>query len=136
MTDFVSDVQKIPYDANRVYAKLSDLNNLEKIQSLLPEGKIKEFTFDTDSCSFRAEPIGKISMRVVERDPGKTIKLVSEKSPVPFTCWIQLKEVAADDTRLRITFSADIPFLFKGMVSKPLEEGIKKVAEALAKLPY
>jgi len=136
MTDFVSDVQKIPYDANRVYAKLSDLNNLEKIQSLLPEGKIKEFTFDTDSCSFQAEPIGKISMRVVERDPGKTIKLVSEKSPVPFTCWIQLKEVAADDTRLRITFSADIPFLFKGMVSKPLEEGIKKVAEALAKLPY
>lgn len=136
MTDFVSDIQKIPYSADRVYEKLSDLKNLEKVQNLLPEGKVKEFTFDSDSCSFQVETFGTIALRVVERDPFKTIKLESEKSPVPFSFWIQLQEVATDDTRLKLTFRADIPFLFKGMISKPLEEGIKKVAEALAKLPY
>lgn len=136
MTDFVSDAQKIAYSADRVFAKLSDLNNLESVQSFLPKDKMKDFTFDTDSCSFQADPVGRISMRIVEREPGKTIKLVSEKSPVPFTCWIQLVEVAADDTRLKLTFRADIPFMFKAMIAKPLEEGIKKAAEALAKLPY
>jgi len=136
MTDFVSDIQKIPFSSDRVFSKLSDLNNLEKVKSLLPEGKIKDFTFDTDSCSFQAETIGKISMRIVEREPNSTIKLASEKSPVPFTCWIQLKEVDSEDTRLKITFRADIPFLFKGMISKPLEEGLQKIAEVLAKLPY
>lgn len=136
MTDFVSDVQKIPFSADRVFAKLSDLKNLEKVQSILPEGKIKDLSFDSDTCSFHANPIGKISMRIVEREPGKSIKLASEKSPVPFTCWIQLKEVEPEDTRLKLTFRADIPFIFKGMISKPLEEGIKKLAEALASLPY
>jgi len=136
MTDFVSDIQKIPYSADRVFAKLSDLNNLEKVQSLLPEGKIRNFTFDTDSCSFQVDSFGDISVRVVEREPNKTIKLVSEKSPMPFTFWIQLQEIATDDTRIKLTFKADIPFMFKAMVSKPLKEGINKVAEALAQLPY
>lgn len=136
MTDFVSDIQKIPYSAERVFTKLSDLNNLEKVQSLLPEGKIKDFTFDTDSCSFQVESFGKIAVRVVEREPNKTIKLESEKSPMPFTFWIQLQEAEINDTQLKLTFRADIPFLFKGMISKPLEEGLKKFAEALAKLPY
>jgi len=136
MTDFVSDIQKIPYSAERVYAKLSDLNNLEKVKLLLPEGKISDFTFDADSCSFKVETFGKIALRVVDREPFKTIKLESEKSPVPFTIWIQLQEVSTDDTRLKLTIKADIPFMFKAMVAKPLEEGINKVAETLAKLPY
>jgi len=136
MTDFVSDIQEIPYSAERVYAKLSDLKNLEKVQSLLPEGKIKDFSFDADSCSFQVESIGSIALRIIEREPFKTIKLESEKSPVPFNCWIQLQEVASNETRLKVTVRADIPFFFKGMISKPLEDGIKKLAEALAKLPY
>jgi hypothetical protein len=136
MTDFVSDIQQIPYSAECIYAKLSDLNNLEKIKTLLPTGKIKDFTFDSDSCSFQVETFGKIVLRVVERVPFKTIKLESEKSPVPFFMWIQLQEVAANDTRLKLTFRADIPFIFKAMISKPLEDGIKKVAEVLAKLSY
>jgi len=136
MTDFVSDVQKIPYDASRVFTKLSDLKNLEKVQDLIPNGEIKDFVCDSDSCSFQAEKLGKIALRIIERDPAKTIKLVSEQSPVPFTCWIQLVEESSNDTRLRLTFRADIPFMFKGMVSKPIEKGIRKLAEVLASLPY
>jgi len=136
MTEFVSDIQKIPYGAERVFAKLSDLNNLENVKSLLPIDKIKEFSFDADFCTFKVDPFGTIAIRVIEREPFKTIKLESEKSPMHFTIWIQLQEVAIDDTRLKLTFRADIPFMFKGMVAKPLEDGIKKVAEALANLPY
>jgi carbon monoxide dehydrogenase subunit G len=136
MTDFVSDVQKIPYDANRVFTKLSDLNNLEKVQKIFLKGEIKDFTCDSDSCSFKADKVGKIILRVAERDPSKSIKMISEQSPVPFTCWIQLVEVASNDTRLKLTFRADIPFMFKSMISKPLEQGIRKIAEALASLPY
>jgi hypothetical protein len=136
MTDFASNIQKIPYDANRVYTKLSDLKNLEKIQDLLTKENIKDFSFDSDSCSFQADKIGRIALRIIEREPGKTVKLISEQSPVPFTCWIQLNEVATNDTRLKLTIRADIPFMFKKMISKPLEEGICKIAEVLASFPY
>jgi len=136
MKDFTSDVKKIPYSADRVFAKLSDLNNIGSIQDALPPDKVSDLTFDTDSCSFKVEKIGTISLRIVERDQGKTVKFVSEKSPVPFTLWIQLVEKASDDTRLKLTLRADIPFMLKGMVSKPLGDGIKKVADVFAALPY
>lgn len=136
MTEFVSSIKKIPYSSEKVFNKLSDFNNLEKIKERLPEDKIKDLSFDKDTCSFKAEHVGIITVRIIEREPNKTIKIESEKSPVPFTCWIQLKEVDPEDTRIRLTIKSDIPFIFKAMVSKPLEDGIERLAEALSLLEY
>lgn len=136
MTEFTSDITPIPHSQERVFAVLSDLNNLGKFQKDLSGLPIKNLTFDQDSCQFSVDPVGKIALRIAEREPFKTIKLVSESSPIPFTCWIQLVEAAPNDTRLKLTLRADIPVFLKPMVSKPMEKGIKKAAEALAALPY
>jgi uncharacterized membrane protein len=135
MTEYTSDIQQIPFSAERVFSKLSDLNNLESVKSLL-EGKIRDFTFDADSCQFKVDPIGTVGIRIVEREPFKTIKLQSVKSPIEFLGWIQLQEIAPEDTRLKLTFKADIPMFLKAMISGKLEDGIKSIAEMLAKLPY
>jgi len=136
MTDFTSDITPIPHSQDRVFKVLSDLNNIGKFQKNVEGLPIKDLTFDTDSCRFTVDGVGKIALRIVEREPNKTIKLTSETSPVPFTCWIQLVEAGPNDTHLKLTLRADIPFLLKPMISKPLEKGIKKTAEALAAIPY
>jgi hypothetical protein len=136
MNEFTSSVQKIPFDTERVYRKLSDLNNLESVKDKFFSDKIKSIKFDTDSCTINVDVVGTISIKIIERVPGKTIKIVSEKSPVSFTAWIQLMEMGTDDTRIKLTLRADIPFMFKGMILKPLEEGIQKAAEILASLQY
>jgi uncharacterized membrane protein len=136
MTDFTSSIQKIPYDSERVFNKLSDFNNLESLKDKLPDDKIRDLSFDADNISFKVDPVGMVSFRIIERTPNDTIKLESVKSPIKLTGWIQLKEVAKDDTRLKLTLRADIPFMFKNMVSKPLEDGIQKVAEILASIKY
>ena len=135
MTEYTSDIKQIPFSAERVYSKLSDLNNLESVKSLL-EGKVRDFTFDADSCQFKVDPIGTIGIRIKEREPFKNIKLESVKSPIEFMGWIQLQEVAPEETRLKLTFRANIPIFLKAMISGKLEEGIKSIAEMLAKLPY
>ncbi len=135
MTEYISDIQQIPFSAERVFTKLSDLNNLESVKHLL-EGKVKDFTFDTDSCQFKVDPVGTVGIHIQEREPFKTIKLGSVKSPIEFLGWIQLQEIAPDDTRLKLTFRADIPFFLKSMISNKLEEGINTLAAMLAKLPY
>jgi len=135
MTEYTSDIKQIPFSAERVYSKLSDLNNLESVKSLL-EGKVRDFTFDADSCQFKVDPIGTVGIRIKEREPFKNIKLESVKSPIEFMGWIQLQEVAPEDTRLKLTFRANIPIFLKAMISGKLEEGIKSIAEMLAKLPY
>ena len=106
MTEFVSEVKTIPHDEDRIFTMLSDLSNLERIKDRLPQDKIQDFEFDSDSCSFAVAPVGKITFRIVEREPNKTIKFETTNSPVPLFLWIQLKQVAPEDTKMKMTIKA------------------------------
>lgn len=136
MTDFVSEVKTIPYNADRIFRMLSDLTNLERVKDRIPQDKVKDFEFDADSCSLSVDPVGKITFQIVEREPDKTIKFVTTNSPVPLTLWIQLKQVAEEDTKMKMTVRADLNPFIKGMVSKPLQEAVDKLSATIASLPY
>lgn len=115
---------------------LSDLSNLERVKDRIPQDKIQGFEFDSDSCSFSVNPVGKITFQIVEREPNKTIKFATTNSPVPLFLWIQLKQVAEMDTRMKLTARADLNPFIKQMVAKPMQEAIDKIAAVLEKLPY
>ena len=136
MTEFVSEVKTIPHDEDRIFTMLSDLSNLERIKDRLPQDKIQDFEFDSDSCSFAVAPVGKITFRIVEREPNKTIKFETTNSPVPLFLWIQLKQVVPEDTKLKMTIKADLNPFIKPMVSKPLQDALDKIAVVIASLPY
>ena len=136
MTEFVSEIKTIPYNEDRVYAMLSDLSNLERVKDRIPQDKIKDFEFDSDSCSFAVDPVGKITFQIVEREPNKTIKFTTTNSPVPLFLWIQLKQVEEADTRLKMTIRADLNPFIKPMVSKPLQGALDKISTVIASLPY
>lgn len=136
MTEFVSEIKAIPQNEDRIFAMLSDLSNLERVKDRIPQDKIKDFEFDSDSCSFAVNPVGKITFQIVEREPNKTIKFTTTKSPVPLLLWIQLKQVAEMDTRMRLTVRAELNPFIQQMVSKPLQEALDKIATVLASLPY
>ncbi|MCE5179867.1 MAG: SRPBCC family protein [Porphyromonadaceae bacterium] len=136
MTEFVSEVKTIPYNDADVFRVLSDLNKLELIKDQIPEDKLKDFTFDTDTVSFRVDPIGKISFIVEEREPNKLVKFKSDNFIFNVFVWIQLVGQAENDTRLRLTLRADLNPFVKGMAEKPMREAVEKIADALARLPY
>lgn len=136
MTEFVSEIKQIPQSDERIYAMLSDLSNLERIKDRIPQDKIKDFEFDSDSCSFSVSPVGKITFQIVDREPCKTIKFQTTNSPVPLFLWIQLKQVQEMDTRMRLTVRAELNSFLKPMVSKPLQDALDKISTVLASLPY
>ena len=136
MTDFVSDIKAIPFNEDRIFSMLSDLSNLERIKDRIPEDKISGFEFDKDTCSFSVQPVGKITFSIIEREPYKTIKFTTTNSPVPLFLWIQLKQVAENDTRMKMTVRADLNPFIKPMVSKPLQDALDKISEVIASLPY
>ncbi|MDL2266279.1 SRPBCC family protein [Parabacteroides sp. OttesenSCG-928-G21] len=136
MTEFVSGVKTIPHNDEVIFSMLSDLSNLERVKDRIPEDKLKNVEFDKDSCSFSVDPVGNINFQIVEREPNKTIKFTTTNSPVPLFMWIQLKQVEANDTRMKITVRADLNPFIKPMISKPLQDALDKIAEVLARLPY
>ena len=148
MTKFESSIKQIPHSQRTVYAMLSDLSNIQRLKDHLPEeatdndemnkvkDKLKNLSFDQDSLSINVDPIGQVSMRIIERDEPKMIKLESEKSPFAFKFWIQVLPVTEASSKMKLTIDADIPFFAKSMVAKPLQEGIEKIADALAMIPF
>ena len=136
MTEFVSEVKTIPHDEDRIFTMLSDLSNLERIKDRIPQDKIKDFEFDSDSCSFTVAPVGKITFKIVEREPNNTIKSETTNSPVPLFLWIQLKQAAEGDTKMKMTIKAELNPFIKPMVSKPLQDALDKIAVVIASLPY
>lgn len=136
MTEFVSDIKKIPYSDKIVFDVLSDLSKLEQMKDKLPTDKITDFTCDQDICSFSVAPVGQVTFVVEDREPNKTIKFKSEQLPFEVNVWIQLVSKADDDTRMKITLRADLNPFIKPMVSKPMKEGVDKIAEVIASLPF
>jgi hypothetical protein len=136
MTEFTSEIKQLPHSEKTVFEVLSDLNNLEKIKDSIPDDKVQDFSLDSDSCSFSVSPVGKIRFSVIEREPNKTIKFFADQAPAEVYLWIQLNEVEPLDTSLQLTVKADLNPFIKAMVAKPLQEGINKIADMLAALPY
>ncbi|MDR1645671.1 MAG: SRPBCC family protein [Tannerellaceae bacterium] len=136
MTEFVSDTKTIPCNDDRIFGMLSDLSNLERLKDRIPPNNVRDVSFDSDSCSFVLERTGKISFRIVEREPNKMIKLTADISPVSLDMWIQLKQVAENNTHLRLTIRTELNPFLKPMVSKPLQDALDKISDILVSLPY
>lgn len=136
MTEFVSDVKTISHSDAEVFRVLSDMSKLELVKDKIPQDKIKEFTFDADSVSFKVDPIGTVKFLVVEREPNKLVKFKSENLPFDVFLWIQLVSKEAGETKMRMTVKADINPFMKGMVSKPMKEAVAKISDVVADLPY
>lgn len=136
MTQYESSVKQIPYSQERVYAKLEDLNNLEALQGRLPEDKVKEFTFDHDQATVDIPPIGKVTIRVVEREVPKCIKFEAVGSPIPVNMWIQIIPDGNEASKMRVVAKAEVNFMLRGMIEKPLKEGLEKIADTLAMIQY
>ena len=136
MSKYESTVKTVPYPQENVYRMISDLSNLERIRDRVPSDKIQEFSFDTDTVSVSVPPVGQITMRIVERDEPKCVKFESEQSPMPFNLWIQVLAVDEQTSKMKVTVKADIPFMLQAMVSGLLQDGVEKVADALARIPY
>ena len=133
MTTYESEIKTISSGEEMVFALISDLNNLQLLkEDVRVQEKLSDLTFDTDSCSFTVDMLGKIGFRIVEREPYKTVKLEVFDVPMQVNIWIQLKEVAENDTKLKLTLKAEFPMMIKMMVDSKLKEGINLIAGYLA----
>ena len=132
MTTYESEIKTISSSEEVVFDILGNLNNLSKVADNKAVGeKIKDLQYDTDSCSFAVEGFGRVGFRIVEREPFKTIKLEAENTPVPINVWIQLKQVANNDTKMKLTLKAELPAMIKMMLDKKLKDGINAIADFL-----
>lgn len=143
---YTSQVKQINHNEQVVYNYLSNFENLsgylnsgliEKITEKVPQIKITDFSSDRDSCKFNITGLGLAEIRVVNREPFKTIKVESSGGlPISLTFWIQLMAVDNFSTKMRLTLHAEMSMMIKMLAGNKLGEGIDRLADTLASLPY
>ena len=133
---FESSVKLIPYSQQAVYNNISDLRNLEKVRDRVPEDKVQDFSFDKDTVSLNVAPVGELKLRICDREEPKCIKFETVQSPVPFNVWVQVLPVDENSSKMKVTVKAELNPFIKSMVEKPLQEGVEKIADALAMVHY
>lgn len=115
---------------DRVYTLISDFSRINS--TMLPQNdKIKDVETTPDSCTFTIDKAGRFGMRIIEREPGKLLKIESAESPLKFTMWIQLKEYNGNESAVKVTLDADVNALMSVMVKKPLTEFVESLVSKM-----
>ena len=135
MTTIESSIRQINAPQQAVYNMLSDLGNVEKLRVKIPEDKVQNLEFDHDNISVKTQ-LGSVKLAIVDREEPKMIKFETQESPLPFNFWIQILPLDAATSKMKLTIKADINPFMAGMVKKPLQEGIEKIADALQAIQY
>lgn len=152
-TKIASDVFKINSPIEDVYSFLSDFNRIgvmvnmakqmgigstvggEQLEKLTE--KIEAVRFNEDSCFVTLKEAGEMAVKIVEKEYPKLIKLGGEGCvPFDFNVWIQLLDNGPYDTRVKITFQAELNMMMKMLLKGKLEKGINQLCEGLTKIPY
>jgi len=127
-----SKVGKIEKKAEEIFKIISDFR---KIEPLVPKEQIKDFIATEDNCTFTVENYGTLQLKIANKEPFKLVKYTGgENSPLNFFLWIQLKEIAVTDTRIKITLRTDVPKIAEIMVKKKVEKALNNLIEKISSL--
>ena len=128
MEKYESKQQQIRRSAEQIYTALASFNNFTP----MIQDKVEEWSAEDDRCSFKVKGMT-VRLRMVEREPYKTIKIQGDDvNPIDFTFWLQLKEVAPYDTRMRIVVHAELNMMMRMMIGTKLQGAVDQMAEAIA----
>jgi hypothetical protein len=135
MSKIESSFKVVPFSQERVYNRLSDLGNLESVKDRIPD-EIQSIRFDQDRLTFNVQPVGEIILEIVEREPCKCITFETLRSPLPFNLWVQIVPVSEEECKIHLTIDVNINPFMKSVLQKTLQDGLEKMADALAMIRY
>ena len=129
-----SHVGNIPENEDRIFTFLSDFHNIE---TLIPKESLNSWEFHENNCKLGIDGIGEIELKVIEKKPFKLIKLGSGiDSAYAFTLWIQLKQTAEKNTRVKLTLQADLNPFLQLMAKNPLQKFVDTLVDRMGKINY
>lgn len=105
------------------------ITNFHNFKELLPQDKVTGWEASEDKCSFNVDPLGRTGLKIIEKEPYKLVKIISdpEFSSYQFNIWIQIKKAGDKDTRVKVTIEPQVNKMLLPMLKIPL----KKLADGI-----
>ncbi len=130
MQEYISKQQQILRPAEQIYTVISRFDNLTPALA----DKVEEWQATEERCSFKAKGFT-VKLRMEERIAPKQIKIVGDEGGVPidFAFWIQLQQVAENDTRMRLVLHVELNMMMKMMIGGKLQDALDQIAAGIAR---
>ena len=135
MEQIHSSEKEITAPQRVVFDVLSNVDNLTRLKERIPEDKLQDVVIGEDSISYKS-PMGLVTLKLVEKEPNKTIKYSTVQSPLQFDMWVQLLPVTGSQCKMRVSVGLNMNSFMMAMVRKPLTDAVEKIAGLLAQIPY
>lgn len=128
MDTFESKVVTINRNDQEIFDFISKFSNFTPF---IPADKVEGWSATEDTCRIKVQGI-ETGLKIVEREPYKTIKISGDGAPIEFFLWVQLKQAAEKDTKLKLTIKAELNFMMKALLKNKLSEGLDVMADQIA----
>ena len=144
MAQYNSGEVRLGASAEKVYSKLSDLENLRSLLENVPVDKIPEdkrglfesIVLTSDSISVPAGPVGALTFRVKEKREPSYIRLDAENSPMPMSLAMNLTSDGADACLAKVDIDIAIPPMLKPMIGGQLQKMADQFGQVLQAIPF
>lgn len=127
MQEYISKQVQILRPAEQIFAVISRFDHLTPALA----GRVDEWQATEDTCSFKAKGFP-VKLRMAERIEPKHVKITGDGVPMDFAFWVQLHQVDACDTRLRLVLHAELNMMMKMMIGSKLQQALDQIADGIA----
>lgn len=142
MATYSSEEVRLNYPAEKVFEKLSNMENLRSLLAKVPASSIpddKRQMFESlditpDSITIPGGPVGALKLRMSERKAPSLVKLSGEGTPVPLDVLLHITPDGEGVCRARIDLDIAIPAMLKPMVNGPLTQMTSQMGDVLRHL--
>lgn len=144
MTTIKSEKTPIAASAEKVFDKLSNLDNLKPLLQQVPVDQIPEDKRDmfsrleitSDSIRIPAGPVGEITLMITDLMPYSLIQLTGEGSPIPLSMQLEIEATGKDSCVVQVGISIEVPIMLKPMISGPVRKIVDQFAQVLKAIPF
>lgn len=144
MATYKSDEVTLKASAEKVFAKLSNLEGLKDLLQRVPENEIPadkkqmldQIEITADSITIPGGPTGPIKLVMAQKTEPVLIRLEGAGTPVPLSMELRLTPGDATYCTGHVAIDLAIPAMLKPMVNGPLNKLTSEVGRMLSMLKF
>ena len=111
------------------------LSDFTKFTQMLPPEQKANLQVTPEECVISAGMMGNFTLKYIERESPKLLKIGTEGSKETLTIWIQLKHADAYDTRVKVTMSLEIGMMAKMMIKGKIQQFADSLCDGICQIP-
>ena len=144
MTTYSSEEITFNAPAEKVFDKLSNLENLKSLLEKVPADKVPEdkrqmfenIIITPDTIEVPGGPMGNLIFRLTDKEAPSLIKLSGEGIPIALALEMHIKPLTENSSSGKVDINIDIPAMLKPMVGGQIQKMAGQFGNILSAISF